>query len=43
MGVKESLTGVPFTGEVWGRREFWPHPLFRWGRRSQGRRADRRG
>jgi len=29
-GVKEGSTRVSFTGEVRGRREFWPCPLFGW-------------
>jgi len=27
--VKECSTGTTFTGEVWGRGEFWPCLLFR--------------
>jgi len=39
-GVKEGSSGTPFAGEVWRRREFWPRPLFGWGRQNWGRRAD---
>jgi len=41
-GVEEGLSGAPFAGEVWRRREFWPRPLFGWGSRDRGRRADRK-
>ena len=41
-GVKEGLSGAPFAGEVWRRREFWSRPLFGRGGWNQGRRADRR-
>jgi len=40
-GVEESSSGTPFAEEVWRKREFWPRPLFGWGRRNWGRRADR--
>jgi len=29
-GVKEGSTETLFTGEVWGRWEFWSYLLFRW-------------
>jgi len=41
-GVEEGSSRAPLTGEVWRRREFWSRPLFEWGGRDWGRRADRR-
>jgi len=39
-GVEEGSSGTLFAREVWRRREFWPRPLFGWGGRNWGRRAD---
>jgi len=41
-GVEEGSSGTPFAREVWRRKKFWPHLLFGWGGRNQGRRANRR-
>jgi len=42
-GVEEGSPGAPFTGEVWGRGEFWPCLLFRQSNQSRGGRSNRRG
>jgi len=41
--VEEGSSGAPFTGEVGGRGEFWPCPLFRWSGQSRGGRCNQRG
>ena len=41
-GVEKGLFRTPFAGEVWRRREFWPHLLFGQSGQNWGRRANRR-
>jgi len=41
-GIEEGLTRALFTGEVGGRKEFWPCPLFGQGGQGWKRRDSRR-
>jgi len=41
-GIEEGSTGASFTREVGGRGEFWPRPLFGWGRWGWRRRDSQR-
>jgi len=41
-GVEEGSSRAPFAGEVWGRGEFWPCPLFRQSSQSRGGRSNQR-
>jgi len=41
--IEKGSTGALFTGEVRGRGEFWPRPLFGRGGRGRRRRDSRRG
>jgi len=42
VGVEKSSSRAPFAREVWGRREFWPRPLFGQSGWNQERRSSRR-